>query len=136
MNVNKHTKCHNTTHTQTQNIKCHNTTHTHAHTHTHTHTLTTQKQTTNKIMQYFQIRKHINKRTNTIANRKVKLSKIPATSDAIESFFGVLDLVSREQSKNVSYHVQSGLATWRYNKTKQWFLGLTKVCVGVLMTCV
>lgn len=43
-----------------------------------------------------------------------KLSKIPGTSDTIESFFGVLDLVTREQSKNLSYHVSSGLATWRY----------------------
>ena len=60
------------------------------------------------------------------ANMKAKLAKIPATSDAIESFFGVLDLVSREQSKNLSYHVQSGLATWRYNKTSDWFLCLTE----------
>ena len=58
---------------------------------------------------------------------KLKLSRIPATSDAIESFFGVLDLVSSEQSKNLSYHVQSGLATWRYNKTKNWLLSLTDV---------
>lgn len=60
------------------------------------------------------------------ADLKIKLAKIPATSDAIESFFGVLDMVSREQSKNISFHVQSGLATWRYNKTSEWLLSLTE----------
>ena len=54
----------------------------------------------------------------------MKLSGIAATSNVIESFFGVLDLVINEQSKNLSYHVPSGLATWRYNKTADWFLGL------------
>ena len=46
------------------------------------------------------------------AENKMKLSGIAATSNVIESFFGVLDLVINEQSKNLSYHVPSGLATW------------------------
>ena len=43
-----------------------------------------------------------------------------ATSDPIESFFGIHDQTAAVQSKNTSFHVTGTLATWTHNKTAVW----------------
>ena len=43
-----------------------------------------------------------------------------ATSDPIESFFGIHDQMATVQSKNASFHVTGTLATWTHNKTSEW----------------
>ena len=48
-----------------------------------------------------------------------------ATSDLIESLFGVLDTIVNTQSKNLSFHSASSIATWQFNKTEAWILSLT-----------
>lgn len=42
---------------------------------------------------------------------------VDATSDSIESFFGIHDLVSSTMSKNTSFHVTSAISTWKHNRT-------------------
>ena len=53
------------------------------------------------------------------------LRKAVASSDLIESLFGVLDTVVRGQSKNLSFHSSSSIAAWQYNKTEAWLNALT-----------
>ena len=53
------------------------------------------------------------------------MEKVAATSDCIESLFGVLDMIVSSHSKNLSFHVVSALATYVYNKTGDWVDGLT-----------
>ena len=48
-----------------------------------------------------------------------------ATSDPIESFFGIHDQTASVQSKNTSFHVTGTLATWTHNKTATWLQTLT-----------
>ena len=43
-----------------------------------------------------------------------------ATSDPIESFFGIHDSVASVQSKNTSFHVTGTLATWNHNCTSNF----------------
>ena len=43
-----------------------------------------------------------------------------ATSDPIESFFGIHDNVASSLCKNTSFHVTSVLATWRHNHTSKY----------------
>ena len=48
-----------------------------------------------------------------------------ATSDPIESFFGMHDLVAAVQSKNTSFHVTGVLTTWKHNKTSAFLQTLS-----------
>ena len=45
------------------------------------------------------------------------MNLVDATSDPIESFFGIHDLVASTMSKNTSFHVTSAIATWKHNNT-------------------
>lgn len=47
-----------------------------------------------------------------------------ATSDPIESLFGIHDSVSTTQSKNTSFHVTSVLSTWKHNHTSTFLRNL------------
>ena len=51
---------------------------------------------------------------------------VAATSDPIESFFGMHDMVASSLSKNTSFHVTSALATWRHNNTPTFLKKLSK----------
>lgn len=58
---------------------------------------------------------------------------VAATSDPIESFFGIHDMVKTKLSKNTSFHVTSTLATWRHNHTTDFLKTLSKNQVVRLM---
>ena len=65
--------------------------------------------------------------------KKMLLSSVRATSDCIESLFGVLDGIIKSHSKNLSFHCASALATWQYNKTGEWINSLTPKQQDVLI---
>ena len=71
---------------------------------------------------------------NPDAEMRNRMSKTPATSDNIEGFFGVLDMIKHEQSKNISFHAASTLAVWRYNNTAKWCKSLTIPQLHLLVT--
>ena len=48
-----------------------------------------------------------------------------ATSDPIESFFGIHDSVAASQSQNTSFHVTGVLATWKHNDTSFFLRNLS-----------
>ena len=55
-----------------------------------------------------------------------------ATSDPIESFFGIHDNVASKLSKNTSFHVTSVLATWIHNDSSAFLKSLSqsqRVCI-------
>jgi len=56
-------------------------------------------------------------RTDT--NLREAMSKTPATSDRVESSFGVVDSVLNANN-NISLHSGTTLATWRTNHTADW----------------
>ena len=63
---------------------------------------------------------------DNISNEDKELMEVtPSTSDCIESFFGILDMTTRTQSKNLSFHSASTLATWVSNHTSEWLSKLT-----------
>ena len=49
-----------------------------------------------------------------------------ATSDPIESFFGIHDNVASKLSKNTSFHVTSVLATWHHNDSSAFLKSLSQ----------
>jgi len=58
---------------------------------------------------------------------------VDATSDPIESFFGMHDLVVSTLSKNTSFHVTSAVATWRHNHTTAFLQTLSAVQLDELL---
>ena len=51
---------------------------------------------------------------------------VVATSDPIESFFGIHDNVASKLSKNTSFHVTSVLSTWIHNDSSVFLKSLSK----------
>ena len=58
---------------------------------------------------------------------------VDATSDPIESFFGIHDLVGATMSKNTSFHVTSGIATWRHNRTSAFLHNLSTTQLNLIL---
>ena len=61
------------------------------------------------------------------------MSLVDATSDPIESFFGMHDNVATSLSKNTSFLVTGTLATWRHNHTTSFLQSLSKVQMQCIM---
>ena len=76
---------------------------------------------------------HTGKMFNPTGAVKDLMHLVDATSDPIESFFGIHDLVATTMSKNTSFHVTSTLATWRHNRTTKFLHTLTPVQLDLLL---
>ena len=61
------------------------------------------------------------------------MNLVDATSDPIESFFGMHDLVASTMSKNTSFHVTSTIATWKHNNTTDFLHTLSTVQLDHLL---
>ena len=65
---------------------------------------------------------------------KELMDKTDATTDYIESFFGVLDDTISGQSDNISFHSASVMTTWRCNQTDDWLRKLTSTQRDLLIS--
>ena len=61
------------------------------------------------------------------------MALVDATSDPIESFFGIHDNVATSLSKNTSFLVTGTIATWRHNHTTSFLQSLSKVQIRCIM---
>ena len=77
--------------------------------------------------------RHTGKLHNPTGAVRDLMKLVDATSDPIESFFGMHDLVVTTMSKNTSFHVTSAVATWRHNHTTAFLQTLSTVQLDELL---